>query len=40
MEKAVIPGYGRKGIGWLHPRCKLCNAMYERTAFSLLDLFK
>lgn len=40
VKKALIPGYGRKGVGWLHPKRKLYNKAYKRTTFSLFDLFK
>ena len=40
VKKALIPGYGKKGMGWLHPKRKLYNAAYKRTTFSLFDLFK
>ena len=37
---ALIPGYGKKGMGWLHPKRKLYNTVYRKTTFSLFDLFK
>lgn len=40
VKRALIPGYGRKGMGWLHPRRKLYNGMYNRTTFSIWDLFR
>lgn len=40
VKRALIPGYGKKGMGWLHPRRKLYNAIYKKTTFSLFDLFK
>lgn len=40
VKKALIPGYGRKGMGWLHPKRKLYDAAYKRTTFGLFDLFK
>ena len=40
VKKALIPGYGKKGMGWLHPKRKLYDAAYKRTTFSLFDLFK
>ena len=40
VKRALIPGYGKKGMGWLHPKRKLYNAIYKKTAFSLFDLFK
>ena len=40
VKCALIPGYGKKGMGWLHPKRKLCNTVYKKTTFSLFDLFK
>lgn len=40
IKKAVIPGYGKKGRGWLHPEKKLYNKVYRKTTFSFWDLFK
>lgn len=39
-QRALIPGYGRKGMGWLHPRRKLYDEMYRRTTFPFRDLFR
>ena len=39
-QKALIPGYGKKGMGWLHTKRKLYNTIYKKTTFSLFDLFK
>ena len=40
IKKAVIPGYGKKGRGWLHPKKELYNKVYRKTTFSFWDLFK
>ena len=40
VKKAVIPGYGKKGMGWLHPKKKAYNVAYKKTTFSVFDLFK
>lgn len=40
VKRAMIPGYGKKGMGWLHPKRKLYNTIYKKTTFSLFDLFK
>lgn len=40
VKRALIPGYGKKGMGWLHPKRKLYNTIYKKTTFSLFDLFK
>lgn len=38
IKKAIIPGYGRKGMGLLHPRRALYNKVYRMTTFSIFDL--
>lgn len=40
VKRALIPGYGKRGRGWLHPKKKLYNKVYRRTTFSFWDLFK
>ena len=40
VKRAIIPGYGKKGMGWLYPKRKLYNTVYKKTTFSLFDLFK
>lgn len=40
IKKALIPGYGKKGMGILHPKKKLYNKVYKKTTFSLKDIFK
>lgn len=40
VKRALIPGYGKRGRGWLHPKKKLYNSVYRKTTFSFLDLFK
>ena len=40
LRRALIPGYGKKGMGVLHPRKALYNKMYRKTTFGLKDLFK
>lgn len=40
VKKALIPGYGKKGMGILHPRKALYNKIYHKTTFGLKDLFK
>lgn len=40
-KKALIPGYGRKGMGWIrNPRKAAYNKIYRKTTFGLWDLFK
>lgn len=41
MKKAIIPGYGKKGMGWIkNPKKAAYNKVYNKTSFSLWDLFK
>lgn len=41
IKRQVIPGYGKKGAGFLkNPKRSVRNAAYRRTTFSLWDLFK
>lgn len=41
VKKALIPGYGKKGMGWLkNPKKAAYNKIYNKTSFSLSDLFK
>ena len=40
-KKALIPGYGKKGMGWLkNPKRAAYNKVYRKTSFSFWDLFK
>lgn len=41
VKKAVIPGYGKKGSGWIkNPKKAAYNKVYNKTSFSIKDLFK
>jgi len=41
VKKALIPGYGKKGMGWLKdPKKAAYNKVYRKTTFSIWDLFK
>lgn len=41
IQKALIPGYGKKGTGWLkNPKKAAYNKIYNKTSFSLKDLLK
>ncbi|MGN1479839.1 MAG: hypothetical protein ACI4XH_08730 [Acutalibacteraceae bacterium] len=41
VKKAVIPGYGKKGIGWVkNPKKAAYNKVYNKTTFSIWDIFK
>lgn len=40
VKRALIPGYGKKGMGWIHdPKKAMYNAVYHRTSFGLSDIF-
>ena len=40
-KKSVIPGYGKKGTGWIkNPKKAAYNKVYKKTTFSFWDLFK
>lgn len=38
VKRAIIPGYGRRGMGWLHPKRALYNRVYRRTTFGWQNL--
>lgn len=41
IKRALIPGYGRKGRGWItNPRKAAYNKIYRKTTVSFWDLFK
>ena len=40
LKRAIIPGYGKKGMGILHPKKALYNKVYKKTTFSIFDIFK
>ena len=41
VKKALIPGYGKKGAGWIKNSKKAAyNKVYKKTSFSFWDLFK
>ena len=41
VKKAVIPGYGKKGMGWIKkPKKAAYNKVYKKTSFSIFDLFR
>jgi hypothetical protein len=41
VTKALISGYGKKGMGWIkNPKKAAYNKIYNKTSFSLFDLFK
>ena len=41
VKKALLPGYGKKGMGWIkNPKKAAYNKVYKKTSFSLWNLFK
>lgn len=41
VKKAIIPGYGQKGMGWLtNPKKAAYKKVYRKTTFSIFDIFK
>ena len=41
VKKAVIPGYGKKGMGLItDPKKAVYNKVYNKTTFSMWDIFK
>ncbi len=41
VKKALIPGYAKKGTGWIkNPQKAAYNKVYNKTSFSLWDIFK
>lgn len=41
IKKALIPGYGKKGRGWItNPKKAAYNKIYRKTTVSFWDLFK
>lgn len=41
VKKALIPGYGKKGMGWIKkPKKAAYNKVYNKTSFGIGDLFK
>ena len=41
IKKALIPGYGKKGMGWIkNPKKAMYNKIYRKTSFGISDLFK
>lgn len=41
VKKALIPGYGEKGMGWIkNPEKAAYNKIYNKTSFGIEDLFK
>lgn len=41
IKRAIIPGYGKRGIGLLtNPKKSIYNWVYRRTTFGLCDIIK
>ena len=41
VKKSVIPGYGKKGSGWIkNPKKAAYNKVYNKTSFGLGKLFR
>lgn len=41
IKKSLIPGYGKKGMGWIkNPKKAAYNKIYHKTSFGLGDIFK
>ena len=41
VKKALIHGYGKKGMGWIkNPKKAAYNKVYKKTSFSIFELFK
>lgn len=41
VKKALIPGYGKKGMGFVKDPVKsVKSSVYKKTTFSIFDLFK
>lgn len=39
IKKAIIPGYGQKGMGWIrNPKRAAYNKIYNKATFSIWDL--
>ena len=39
IKKAIIPNYGKRGMGWAHPKRKIYNKVYNKTTFDTRKLF-
>nr|WP_312578253.1 hypothetical protein [Sedimentibacter sp.] len=41
IKGAINPLYGKKGIGWIRdPKKAMYNKVYNKTTFSIFDVFK
>ena len=39
IKRAIIPNYGKRGMGWAHPKRKIYNSIYNKTTFDTRKLF-
>ena len=41
IKKALIPGYGKKGVGWFkNPKKAAYNKVYNKTSVSIFSILK
>lgn len=41
VKRAVVPGYGKKGMGWVHdPKKAAYNKVYNKTSIGLGSILK
>ena len=40
IKKAIIPGYGKKGMGILHPKKAIYNKIYNKITMSVEQIFR
>ena len=41
VKRSVIPGYGKKGAGWVkNPKKAAYNKVYKKTSFGLMDILR
>ncbi|CAK8053474.1 hypothetical protein [Eupransor demetentiae] len=40
LKKALIPGYGQKGMGMARPKRAIYNKVYRKSTIGWKDLFK
>ena len=40
VKKSIIPMYGQKGMGIVHPKRAIYNKVYNKVTFSIWDIFK
>lgn len=41
IKKVIIPGYGKKGMGWIiNPQKALYNKVYRKTTIGISDILK